>query len=99
MSLLRTGGPMSVNEPAVAMDCKSANPSIRQMIKTMMLCGKVHCLYPESPRAGKQKIALDERSVHACSDLTLLYPSLFRQAHRTMYTADAASMIAPSPVT
>lgn len=60
VSLLRTNGPMSVNELAVAMGYKSANPSIRQMIKTMMLCGKVHYLYPESPRAGKQKIVLDE---------------------------------------
>lgn len=60
VSLLRTNGPMSVNELAMAMGYKSANPSIRQMIKTMMLCGKVHYLYPESPGAGKQKIVLDE---------------------------------------
>lgn len=60
VSLLRTNGPMSIDELAVAVGYGSATSQMRLMIKTMILCGKAHYLYPESLQTGKQKIVLDE---------------------------------------
>lgn len=58
ISLLKENGPMSTNEIATAMGYESPTSFLRSVLRVMIASKRIGFLYPDSPRAARQKIIL-----------------------------------------